>query len=45
MTHVNGKPVLAATDIYKVLEKPGSVKMTVARSTETIELIIQPEEA
>ncbi|XP_046752747.1 serine protease HTRA2, mitochondrial isoform X2 [Diprion similis] len=45
VTHINGEPARAAIDIYKVLEKPGSVNVTVVRSGQVVQVSVVPEEA
>ena len=44
ITHVNGEPIKSSTDIYKVLEKVGSIIVTVIRSGIVLQLEIQPED-
>ncbi|XP_012261262.2 serine protease HTRA2, mitochondrial [Athalia rosae] len=45
VTHVNGAPVLSAADIYEALEKPGPIKMIIARTGGIVEVTVVPEEA
>ncbi|XP_046409905.1 serine protease HTRA2, mitochondrial isoform X2 [Neodiprion pinetum] len=45
VTHINGEPARAAIDIYKVLEKPGPVNVTVVRSGQVVQVSVVPEEA
>ncbi|XP_023315394.1 serine protease HTRA2, mitochondrial isoform X1 [Trichogramma pretiosum] len=44
ITHVNGNPIKSSTDIYKILEKAGSVVMTLVRGGAVIKLEVQPED-
>ena len=45
VTHVNGEPVIAATNIYSVLEKQGApLNLTVLRNGMTLHITIDPEE-
>ncbi|XP_008211554.1 serine protease HTRA2, mitochondrial isoform X1 [Nasonia vitripennis] len=44
ITHVNGEPIQSSNDIYKVLEKPGSITVTLIRSGVVLQLEIQPED-
>ncbi|XP_023247480.1 serine protease HTRA2, mitochondrial [Copidosoma floridanum] len=44
ITHVNAEPVKESSDIYKMLEQPGSVTVTVMRSGIVLQLEIQPED-
>ncbi|XP_043274199.1 serine protease HTRA2, mitochondrial isoform X2 [Venturia canescens] len=44
VTHVNEEPVITATSIYKVLEKPGSLNLKVLRNGEILHVRIEPED-
>ncbi|XP_008558336.1 serine protease HTRA2, mitochondrial [Microplitis demolitor] len=44
LTHVNDEPVVEVANIYKALEKPGSLIMTVLRNGETLKLRVEPED-
>ncbi|XP_063976706.1 serine protease HTRA2, mitochondrial [Diachasmimorpha longicaudata] len=44
VTHVNGETVVSASSIYKVLENPGALILKVVRSSEVLELRVEPEE-
>lgn len=45
ITHANGEAVTSAKSIYKVLEKPGPVNLTVVRSGVVVNLKIDPEDS
>ncbi|XP_058808013.1 serine protease HTRA2, mitochondrial [Phymastichus coffea] len=44
ITHVNGEPIRSSTDIYKILEKAGSILITLIRSGVVLQLEVQPED-
>ncbi|KAG7200669.1 hypothetical protein KM043_001222 [Ampulex compressa] len=44
ITHVNDEPVVSAANIYNALEKSGSLKFTVARKEDILQLEIEAED-
>ncbi|KAJ8670490.1 hypothetical protein QAD02_001749 [Eretmocerus hayati] len=44
ITHVNGEAVKTSSDIYKALEQPGTMLVTLIRSGVVLQLEVQPEE-
>lgn len=44
MTHANGDPVVDSTNIYKVLEQPGSIKLQVIRKGKILYITVEPED-
>ncbi|XP_074104788.1 HTRA2-related serine protease [Cotesia typhae] len=44
ITHVNDEPVVGVANVYKAIEKPGALIMTVLRNGETLKLLVEPED-
>ncbi|XP_029675631.1 serine protease HTRA2, mitochondrial isoform X1 [Formica exsecta] len=44
VTHANGDPVVDSTNIYKVLEQPGSIKLQVIRKGKILYITVEPED-
>lgn len=44
VTHVNNQPVITASIIYGVLEKPGALDLTVLRNGEILHVTVVPED-
>ncbi|XP_070154878.1 serine protease HTRA2, mitochondrial isoform X1 [Polyergus mexicanus] len=44
LTHANGDPVVDSTNIYKVLEQPGSIKLQVVRKGKILYITVEPED-
>ncbi|XP_050449591.1 serine protease HTRA2, mitochondrial [Cataglyphis hispanica] len=44
VTHANGDPVVDSTNIYKVLEQPGSIKLQVVRKGKILHITVEPED-
>lgn len=44
ITHVNGDPVMAAVNIYKILEKPGSLQLEIVRKGQVLYINVDPED-
>lgn len=44
MTHANDEPVVSSSTIYKILEKPGIIRLTVARKGLILNINVEPED-
>ena len=44
MTHANGEPVLDSSNIYKILEQPGTINLQILRKGRTLYVQVEPED-
>ncbi|XP_011505603.1 PREDICTED: serine protease HTRA2, mitochondrial [Ceratosolen solmsi marchali] len=44
ITHLNGQQIKSSTDVYKVLEKGGRIRLSIVRNDTTLQLEVEPEE-
>jgi len=44
VTHANGEPVLDSSNIYKILEQPGTIKLQVLRKGQILYIQVEPED-
>lgn len=44
MTHANGNPVTNSSNIYKILEQPGPIKLQIVRKGKILHIIVEPED-
>lgn len=44
VTHANGNPVVNSSNIYKILEQPGTIKLQVVRKGKVLYITVEPED-
>ncbi|XP_072759380.1 serine protease HTRA2, mitochondrial isoform X3 [Anoplolepis gracilipes] len=44
VTHANGEPVVDSSNIYKILEQPGTIKLQIIRKGKILYITVEPED-